>query len=243
MNLERYKRQILVKEIGKPGQEILSKKHVVVIGGGGLGSNSANFLVRTGIKSIDIVDYDKVDLSNLHRTTIFTEDDVGKLKAAVLEERLRQINPEVVVRGVEKKVTKQNIESLVNHADIILDGTDNLETRFLINDVAVKHNIPWVYAGVFSTIGMVMCVIPKRTPCFKCVSPVLPSPPVGNTPVLGILPGLIAAVQCTEAIKILLEKPCSGLLIYDTWRQCFDQLAVQRNPACSCCAKGVFEFL
>ena len=243
MNPERYRRQILVKELGAQGQDTLSKKHAVVIGGGGLGSNSANLLVRAGIGSIDIVDYDVVDITNLHRTALFTEDDVGKSKAKVLEKKLHQSNTEVVVRGVEQKVTKETITSIVDHADIVLDGTDSLAMRFLLNDIAVKQGIPWVYAGVYATVGMVMGVLPKQTPCFKCISPVLPSEDASETPVLGTLPGLIAAVQCNEAMKFLLGMPFSGLLIYDSWSQCFDQMVLERNLSCSCCGKGMFEFL
>ena len=170
MNAERYRRQIIVKEFGKQGQDMLSEKHVVVIGCGGLGSNSSDILVRMGIGSIDVVDDDPLELTNIHRTSIFTEEDIGKPKPLILEEKLQQINSEITVSGIQKRVTKENIELIVKNADVILDGTDDMKTRFLINEVAIKNNIPWIYAGVYSTVGMTMGILPKKTPCLKCIS-------------------------------------------------------------------------
>ena len=242
MNYERYKRQIIVKEFGKHGQDILTNKHVVIIGGGGLGSNSSDILVRIGIGSIDIVDNDSVELINLHRTSIYNEEDIGKPKSQILEEKLRLINSEVTVKGIKKRVTKENIESIVKNADIILDGTDNMETRFLINDVSVKNDIPWIYTGVHSTVGMIMGIIPKQTPCLKCISQSIPEK-IGEIPVFGNLPLTIASIQCTEAIKLLLGKQPSGLIIYDIWKQHFEQMNIKRNPECKCCSKEIFECL
>lgn len=243
MNVNRYRRQILVKRLGEKGQHILSEKHVVVIGCGGLGSNSANILVRTGIGSIDIVDDDSLDLTNLHRTSLFNEEDIGKPKCQILEEKLQQINSEVTVRGIKKRITKENIESAVKHADIILDGTDNMETRFLINEVAVKSNIPWIYAGVHTTVGMVIGIVPRQTPCLKCMSHSIVDNKTDEIPVLGNLPVTIASIQCTEAMKILLGKQLSGLIMYDIWKQRFEQMNVKRNPECTCCGKEQFELL
>ena len=243
MNLNRYRRQILVKELGEKGQYILSEKHVVVIGGGGLGSNSADILVRTGIGSIEIIDNDLLDLTNLHRTSLFNEEDIGKPKCQILEEKLQQINSEVTVRGVKKRITKENIESVVKLADIILDGTDNMETRFLINEVAVKSNIPWIYAGVHSTVGMVMGIVPRLTPCLKCMSHSIVDNKTGEIPVLGNLPVIIASIQCTEAMKIFLGKQLSGMIMYDIWKQRFEQIDIKRNPECICCGKEQFELL
>ncbi|MCK4415991.1 MAG: HesA/MoeB/ThiF family protein [Thermoplasmatales archaeon] len=243
MNLNRYRRQILVKELGEKGQYTLSEKHVVVIGGGGLGSNSADILVRTGIGSIDIIDDDLLDLTNLHRTSLFNEEDIGKPKCQILEEKLQQINSEVAVRGIKKRITKENIESAVKHADIILDGTDNMGTRFLINEVAVKSNIPWIYAGVHTTVGMVMGIIPRQTPCLKCISHSIANNKTDEIPVMGNLPVTIASIQCTEAAKILLGKQLSGLIMYDIWKQRFEQINVKKNPECTCCGKERFELL
>ena len=243
MNLNRYRRQILVKRLGEKGQHILSEKHVIILGCSGLGSNSANILVRIGIGSIDIVDGDSLDLTNLHRTSLFNEEDTGKSKCLILEEKLQQINSKVTVRGIKKRITKENIESVVKLADIILDGTDNMETRVLINEVAVKSNIPWIYAGVYSTVGMVMGIVPKQTPCLKCISHSIGDNKTGEIPVLGNLPLAIASIQCTEAMKILLGKQLSGMIMYDIWQQRFEQMDIKRNTECICCGKERFEFL
>ena len=234
MRKDRYRRQIIVKEFGLKGQKTLGTKHAILIGGGGLGSNSANILIRMGIGSIDIVDYDTVDKTNLHRTSVFSEKDIGKYKALVLKERLQPVNIDMQVRGIKKKVTSKNIESLLSCSDIILDGTDNIPLRLLINKKAVEHKIPWVYAGVHGTVGMVMGIIPKKTACFQCISQNIPSINK-ETPVLGSLPMTISSIQCNEAIKILLGKQPAGLLIYDVWNQCFDRLDIKRNPNCPIC--------
>ena len=131
---------------------------------------------------------DTVELTNLHRTSIFNEEDIGSFKCQVLEEKLQKINSEVKIKGIQKRVTKENIESIVKNADIILDDTDNMQTRFLINDVSIKNGIPWIYAGVYSTVGMVMGIIPKQTPCLKCISQSIPEknlviPVLGNLPI------------------------------------------------------------
>jgi len=242
MDLERYQRQIIVPEFGEEGQQLLSKKQVVIIGGGGLGSNSSEILARLGVGRIDVVDDDTIELTNIHRTSIFNEEVIGSFKCQVLEEKLQKINSEVKSSGIQKRVTKENIESIVKNADIILDGTDNMQTRFLINDVSIKNGIPWIYAGVYSTVGMVMVIIPKQTPCLKCISQSIPEK-TGVIPVLGNLPLTTASIECTEAIKLLLGKPLSGLIIYDIWKQQFEQINIKRNPGCSCCGNEIFEFL
>ncbi|MFH1100790.1 MAG: HesA/MoeB/ThiF family protein [Methanobacteriota archaeon] len=235
MNLERYRRQTLVPELGTQGQETLTKKHTIIIGGGGLGSNSANILIRTGIGHLSIIDDDLVDLTNLHRTAVFTEEDIGEPKAMVLEKRLKQVNTESTIHGITKKLMKDNISTLLKGADILVDGTDNLETRFLLNDYAVHNHIPWVYAGVYGTIGMVMSIIPKKTPCLHCICHVLPTPTNQENPVLGNIPVTIASIQTTEVIKILLNRAPSGLLIYDGWNHTLEELRIEQNPSCICC--------
>ena len=242
MNNERYRRQIIIPEFGKHGQELISKKHVVIIGGGGLGSNISEILARLGVGRIDIVDDDSVELTNLHRTSIFNEEDVGRFKCQILEEKLQKINSEITIQGIQQRVTKENILSFVKNVDIILDGTDNMQTRFLINDISIKNNIPWIYAGVYSTIGMIMGIRPKKTPCLKCISQNIPEK-TGEIPVLGNLTSITASIQCTEAIKLLLGEQLSGLIIYDIWKQQFEQITIKRNPKCSCCNSEIFEFL
>jgi molybdopterin/thiamine biosynthesis adenylyltransferase len=237
MNIDRYRRQILVQEFGQRGQELLSKKHAIVIGAGGLGSNSANLLVRMGIGSIDIIDNDIVDITNLHRTSVFSEKDIGKLKTSILQERLQSVNTLVHVKGIDQKVTSENIQSLVEHADVIIDGTDTMPLRLLINEVSIQNKIPWVYAGVYGTVGMVMGILPKKTPCLQCITQKFPDLNTHETPVIGSLPATIAAIQSNETIKVLLGKQPSGLIIYDVWHQCFDTMDIKRNPYCPMCGK------
>jgi molybdopterin/thiamine biosynthesis adenylyltransferase len=237
MNTDRYTRQILVKEFGVASQEMVAKKHVVLIGAGGLGSHSADLLVRMGIGSIDIIDNDLVDITNLHRTSLFTEQDIGKAKALVLQEKLRAINSEVRIVGIKRVVIEENIDSLVRGAHVIVDGTDSLPLRFLINQVSLKRDIPWVYAGVYETIGMVMGILPGKTPCFQCLAQTIPEVSSQETPVLGSLPATIASIQCNETIKLLLGRKLAGLIIYDVWKQCFETIALNKNPQCSICSK------
>jgi molybdopterin/thiamine biosynthesis adenylyltransferase len=242
MENNRYHRQILVKEFGEQAQKTLSSKHVVLIGAGGLGSHSADLLVRMGIGSITVIDNDVVDSTNLHRTSLFTEEDVGNPKAMVLQQKLHAVNSEVKVAGIRRVVIGENIEALVRGADVILDGTDSMQLRFLINDVSIKRDIPWVYAGVCETVGMVMGVVPKKTPCLQCISQDIPEQS-GETPVLGSLPATTAAIQCNETLKLLLGRPLAGLIIYDVWNQCFETLKISRNPECPVCVKTRWKVL
>lgn len=234
---DRYRRQTLVGELGQRNQNLLATKHIIIIGGGGLGSNSANLFVRMGIGRIDIIDNDVVELTNLHRTAIFSEKDIGKSKAVVLQEKLQPVNTNVQVNGINQKVSQNNIDGLARDADIIVDGTDSILLRMLINEVSLRHNIPWVYAGVYETVGMVMGIRPKKTPCFQCLTQNIPDEKTLETPVLGSLPATIAAIQCNETIKILVGKQPKGLIIYDVWKQCFDTMDIQRNINCPACGK------
>jgi adenylyltransferase/sulfurtransferase len=141
------------------------------------------------------------------------------------------------VNGINKKVTVENIESIIKNVDVLIDGTDNIPIRFLINRFTVQHNIPWVYAGVHDTVGMVMGILPKKTPCFQCIAQNIPEENTQELPVLGSLPATIAAIQCNEAIKILLGEETKGLIIYDVWNQCYDIMGIKRNPHCMICGK------
>ena len=241
---KRYRRQNLLPFFSVDRQKRLAKTSVVIVGGGGLGSHSASLLVRMGVGSVTVVDSDKVELSNLHRTAVFDEGDVGKLKSEVLQQKLSLINDQTNVVGVSGQVTAENIEAMVQNVDVIVDGTDNLETRFLINETAVKHNIPWVYAGVHGAVGMVFGVIPGQTPCLQCMMETLPSDKSKDElPVLGSLPGIIAGIQCSEVLKIVFENQTSGLLMYDIWQHHFDVMKVEKNLRCRCCGEKHFNFL
>jgi len=199
-----------------------------------------------------LIDRDLVELHNLQRQILYSEEDIDRPKAVAAREILRKINTSVEIEAHTKDFNLSNAESLLGGADMVLDGTDNLQTRFLINDVCMKHKIPWVYAGAVGTGGMVMPILPGRSPCFRCLVPSLPGPGVLQTcdiaGVLNTIPSLIASLECTLAYQILTGQPeadneTSYLVHIDAWRQTFDRMAVARKADCPCCREGRFEFL
>ena len=249
--IDRYSRQILVPEIGEEGQKKLGKSSVVIIGCGGLGTVSATALVRAGVGKVKVVDRDFIEYHNLQRQVLFDEDDIkAELPKAVAAERhLKKINSSVEVEGIVVDVNYANIERLVEGADLIVDGLDNLETRLLINDAALKHNIPWVYGGAISTSGMTMNIIPGKTPCFRCL---WANPTTGagisltcdTAGVIGPAPFIVGSVQTVEVMKILMESPeiNRDLMIIDIWRGEVNHLKLGRRADCPACA-GHYEFL
>jgi len=218
---DRYSRQTMFPGIGESGQEKLAGSRVVIIGCGALGCNIATFLVRAGVGSIRIIDRDFIEYHNLQRQVLFDEQDIkAQLPKAIAAERhLRAANSSVEIEGTVADVNYTNIERLCCGADVILDGLDNFETRFLINDVALKHRIPWIYGGAIASNGMTTTIIPGETPCFRCFSSSLPEP--GTTPtcetagVVGTAPAIIGALQATEAIKILTELGMKNLAFHE----------------------------
>ncbi len=245
----RYSRQTMFPAIGEEGQVKLGKGNVVVIGCGALGSNIATFLVRAGVGKVRIVDRDFIEYHNLQRQVIFDEDDIrAQLPKAVAAERhLKKVNSSVEIEGIVVDVNYTNIERLVSGADVILDGLDNLEARFLINDVSLKHRIPWVYGGAIASSGMTMTIIPGETPCFRCVSPVLPesgaSPTCETAGIVGTVPALIASLQATEAMKILVGSEVNrGLIMVDIWKGIFHRFKMEPREDCPAC-HGKYDFL
>jgi molybdopterin/thiamine biosynthesis adenylyltransferase len=247
---DRYSRQTMLDAIGEAGQARLIEGSVVVIGCGALGSNIAALLVRAGLGHVRIVDRDFIEYHNLQRQVLFDEEDVraGLPKAAAAARHLGKMNSNVEIEGIVADVNYTNIEGFCAGADVILDGLDNIETRFLINDAAMKLGIPWVYGGAIMTTGMTMTVIPGETPCFRCFSRSLPAP--GSVPtcetagILGTVPAVIGSLQATEAIKLLVNRAeiNRDLIIIDVWQGTFDKLRVQRSPDCPAC-HGRYEFL
>ena len=245
---DRYSRQILLEKIEKSGQERLLKSHVVIIGCGALGTTIANNLARSGIGHIKIVDRDLVELNNLQRQNLFDESDVGLPKASTAAKKLKKINSEIKIDYIADDVNHENIEDIIKNTDLVLDGTDNMLTRFLINDACVKNTIPWVYGGAIETHGMTMNIIPKKTPCFRCIIQNLPDvaslPTCDTVGVLNTIPGIIGCIQSTEALKILLGRDVNkDLLIYDVWNHDFHAMKIKRKNDCECCGKHNFEFL
>jgi len=245
----RYSRQTIFPAIGDEGQVKLSNGSVVIIGCGALGTNIATFLVRAGVGKVRIVDRDFIEYHNLQRQVLFDEEDIkAQLPKAIAAERhLKKVNSSVEIEGIVADVNYTNIERLVAGADVILDGLDNFETRFLINDVAMKHKIPWVYGGAIASSGMTMTIIPDKTACFRCVSPLLPDPGTTTTcetaGIVGTVPAVIGALQATEAIKILVGAEINRELItVDIWKGAFHHVKVAPREDCPAC-HGKYDFL
>jgi len=243
----RYSRQTLLKNIQEVGQKKLAKSRVIIIGCGALGTTIANNLARSGIGHIKLIDRDIIELNNLQRQNLFNETDVGLPKASIAAGKLKEINSEIKIECIIDDVTHKNIESLIKDIDVVLDGTDNMLVRFLINDACVKHNIPWVYGGAIETYGMTMNIIPNKTPCFRCAIQDLPDagllPTCDTVGVLNSIPTIISSIQSTEAIKILLKKDVNkDLLIYDVWSHDFQKIRIKKKEHCECCGKHNYEF-
>ncbi len=250
--VNRYARQIILPEIGPSGQKKLSESTVFIVGCGGLGGFTADLLARAGVGRLRIADADIVERHNLHRQTLFQESDAESQspKAEAAGRRLSEINSTVAVETLAVDVNPQNAASLLADADIVLDATDNFQTRYLINDVCVKLGKPWVYAGVIGTAGMVMPVVPAlKGPCLRCViaSPPDPSTTAAND-TLGVLNCAVAAIaslEATMAFRLLLGNPPAqiGLFHINLWDMSFHHMKVQRNEQCPCCSLGSFDFL
>ncbi len=248
--VDRYSRQILFRGIGEEGQKRLGNSCVVVIGCGALGTIISTSLVRAGVGKVRIIDRDFIEYHNLQRQVLFDEDDIqkGLPKAIAAEQHLKKVNSSVEVEGIVADVNYTNIERLISGADLILDGLDNFEARFLINDASLKHKIPWVYGGAISSLGMTMTVIPDETPCFRCFCSAVPHPQVIPTcdtaGVISPAPFIIGSLESAEAMKILVgaNNINRGLMIIDVWKGTFQHFKINRNENCPAC-QGRYEFL
>ena len=250
-NNDRYQRQRILPEIGADGQLKLAQSTIFIVGCGALGCFQANLLARAGLGRIRIADRDLVEWSNLQRQVLFDENDAAAnvSKAEAAARHLRAINSSISVETLAVDVTTKNIESLLAGADLVLDGTDNFETRYLLNDACVKLEKPWVYGGVLGMSGMVMPIIPGRGPCLRCVIPESPEPgsfPTCDTAgVLNSAVAVVASMQVTLALRILLGSPPAntGILYSDIWQGSFELMKFKINDQCPCCALRNFEFL
>lgn len=248
--IDRYSRQILFSGIGEAGQQKLGKSSVVIIGCGALGTVIADALVRAGVGKVRIIDRDFIEYHNLQRQVLFDEDDVkaGLPKAIAAERYLKKVNSSVEIEGVVADVNYANIESLVEGADLIMDGLDNLEARLLINDVSLKHKIPWVYGGAISSSGMTMNIIPGEGPCFRCfwTSPAALGAALtcDTAGVISPAPLVVGSLQTAEAMKILVGSPeiNRDLIILDVWHGDFSHLKLSKRADCPAC-RGEYEYL
>ena len=254
-DLDRYVRQVRYAPLGLEGQRRLLAGRVLVCGCGALGSTLANLLVRAGVGLVRIVDRDFVETGNLHRQTLFDEQDAAEQipKAVAAARKLRAINSDVLVEDVVADVSPANVEELCDGIDAIVDGLDNFETRFLVNDFAVKRRIPWVYGGCLGAGGQSVTILPGQTPCLRCL--MQDCPPPGAVPtcdvagILGPIVGVIASIEAAEAIKILsghCEAVSRSLSVVDLWsgrlRQ-VDVAALREQVDCPACKRGEFPWL
>jgi molybdopterin/thiamine biosynthesis adenylyltransferase len=235
---EKYARQIMLKGFGLKGQEKLKKARVLIAGAGGLGSSSATYLAAAGVGTLRIVDYDKVELSNLNRQVLHWHEDIGKRKVISARDRLKKLNPQVTVEAIEEKITQANISKLVAGCDLIVDAMDNLPTRYLLNKTAVKNNIPFFHGAVYGFEGRAMTVIPGKTACLSCIY--RGAIPEETFPVIGVTPAVIGCIQATEVIKYLTgmgQLLADRLLVYDGLNMKFTEFKVQKDPNCPHCGK------
>lgn len=238
----RYSRHLILPEVGKAGQERLKAAKVMLIGSGGLGSPNALYLAAAGIGTIGIIDFDVVDHTNLQRQLLFGSDAVGMPKVEGAKKRIQEINPNVVVNTYNAKLSSENVMDIFKDYDLIIDGTDNFPTRYLVNDACVFLNKTNIYGSIFRFEGQATVFKPKEGPCYRCLYP--EPPPPGEVPscaeggVLGILPGLVGMIQASEAVKYFLGKGESlvgRLLQISVMDMSFREVKIRRDPSCPVC--------
>ncbi|PEJ08746.1 thiazole biosynthesis adenylyltransferase ThiF [Bacillus wiedmannii] len=249
----RYSRQELFSPIGEEGQRKIREKHVLIIGAGALGSANAEMFVRAGVGIVTIVDRDYVDWSNLQRQQLYAESDVENNlpKAVAAKKRLAEINREVRVEALVQDVTAEELEELVTNVNVIIDATDNFETRFIVNDIAQKYSIPWIYGACVGSYGLSYTILPSKTPCLSCL---LQSIPLGGATcdTAGIISpavSLVVSHQVTEALKLLVEDYDSlrdGLVSFDVWKNeysCMNVEKLRKHNCPSCGENAIYPYL
>jgi len=248
---EKYSRQILFAGIGEPGQQRLLASGAVIVGCGAIGAAAANQLTRAGVGKLRIIDRDFVEPSNLQRQTLFDEADAlaALPKAIAAERKLRSINSSVSVEGIVADLSPSNAADLLAQFDLILDGTDNFETRFLINDFSVQNGKPWIYAAAVASYGLTMTIRPGATPCLACLMETQQQgleQTCDTIGVLGPIVNLIASLEVAEALKLLAgrtEALHDRLISCDIWSGHFQSVRIPRNPHCRVCARREFAYL
>jgi sulfur-carrier protein adenylyltransferase/sulfurtransferase len=240
--LQRYSRHFLLSQVGEKGQRKLLRSKVLLIGAGGLGSPTALYLAAAGVGTIGLMDGDVVDITNLQRQVLHTTADIGKPKVESGSRTLRALNPDVKIVAIPERITADNALDLIGDYDVVVDGSDNFGTRYLVNDACYLAGKPQVHGSIFQFEGMASVFAPNQGPCYRCLYPT--PPPPGLVPscaeagVLGVLPGMIGLVQATETIKILLGlgEPLVGrLLTYDALGMRFREVKLRRDPGCPLC--------
>jgi molybdopterin/thiamine biosynthesis adenylyltransferase/rhodanese-related sulfurtransferase len=245
---QRYSRHLLIPEVGSEGQARLLGSKALLIGAGGLGSPAALYLAAAGVGTIGIVDFDVVDLSNLQRQVIHTTDRVGDRKVESARTTINALNPDVTVVPHEEMLVAENVERIIRGYDVILDGTDTFETRYILNDAAVAAGIPVVHASVFRFEGQLTTFIPYEGPCYRCLYPTPPPPELAPgcsvAGVLGVVPGIMGLLQANEVLKLLLgigDTLAGRLLLFDALETTFTELKLRRDPNCPVCSTEAVE--
>lgn len=250
---ERYSRQILFREIGERGQEKLLNSQVLIAGCGALGASHAEMLSRAGVGKLRIVDRDFVEFTNLQRQTLFNESDAAERlpKAIAAQKRIAEINSGIEVEPVIADINNSNIEGLIKDCDLVLDGTDNFQVRYLLNDACVKHRKTWIYGAAVSGYGTTMTIIPGKTPCLRCIFEEMPdagsSPTCDTAGIIMPIIAMVSATQVIEAMKILVGDTNSlhrSLMQFDVWQNDRQRITLDEpDPECKACGEHIYEFL
>lgn len=243
--IERYSRQIILPEIGGKGQEKLSNAKVLIVGAGGLGSPSSMYLASAGVGKIGIVDSDKVELNNLQRQILHRTDNIGVSKVDSAKNTLSSINNDIEIVTMNQRLTSKNIMNIIQEYDIIIDGSDNFPTRYLVNDACILANKPLSHGGIFKFDGQLITILPGESACYRCLFP--EPPPPGLVPscqqagILGAVAGIIGVMQANEVLKCILDIGnllINKLLIFNALNSSFRQVKVPKNPDCPICGKN-----
>lgn len=240
--LQRYSRQIVLPQVSRTGQERLLRSSALIVGAGGLGSPAALYLAAAGVGRLGIVDSDQVELSNLHRQILHTARGIGQSKAEAARAPLEALNPDVQVTAYPVRLTAENVERVLSDYQVVVDGSDNFPTRYLLNDACVLSKKPLVHAGIVRWEGQLFTILPGQGPCYRCLFAEPPPPGVvpgcAEAGVLGAVAGVVGTLQAMEALKLLLGagQPLVGrLLIYQGLMATFREVPVRRDPACPVC--------
>src|ERR687883_1761102 len=239
--LQRYSRQVMLEEIGFEGMEKIRAANVCVVGAGGIGNPVATQLVAMGVGKVRIVDRDVIEVTNLHRQHLYTEDDIGRVKVEAAAERLAKLNPTVKIEPIPTSVTKYTAENLVEGFDIVIDALDSVDARYALNDACIKHNIPLIYGGALGMLGSVCTILPNKTACLRCMFPELNEEEMPACSTEGVHPSilyLVAGIQVSEAIKIIIGKEpalANELLYIDLNELSFERIQMFRQEECLSC--------
>ena len=245
--LQRYSRQVMLEEIGFEGMEKIRAANVCVVGAGGIGNPVATQLVAMGVGKVRIVDRDVIEVTNLHRQHLYTEEDIGRVKVEAAAERLSKLNPTVKIEPIPTSVTKHTAENLVEGFDIVIDALDSVDARYALNDACIKHNVPLIYAGALGMLGSVCTILPNKTACLRCMFPELNEEEMPACSTEGVHPSilyLVAGIQVSEAVKIIIGREpalANRLLYIDLNELSFEHIQMFRQEECPSCGTAPKE--